>query len=115
METVERLNSLLASFDECQISSFNGSHLIIIGDWDLAYHHNFEAEFIEVSYIQCLTKFHAQGFRLATPSERAQLRLADYTETSDHLFRFEADEHQFFIAVQNLELRVGLVLHQPPI
>ncbi len=86
LETIERINTLVASFDECCISFFDGSRLVTIGDWDLGYHHNFEAEFGQVSYIQCPTYFNAQAFRLAISSEREQLKLTNYTEEHDILF-----------------------------
>ena len=109
--TVERLNALLQSFDECRIQSFDGNRLLIVGCWDLGYHHNFEAEFERVSYLQCATYFQAQTFRFATPQERAQMGLANHTELEDRWFCFESDGARFFIAAQTLEVREGLVAH----
>lgn len=115
MDIVNRLNHLLDSFDECRILSFDGSRLIVIGDWDLFYHHNFEAEFWGVSYTQCPTYFNAQTFRLATLEERSQLQtqfnLPDYTNEEDSFFCFESDGHCFFIAARSISLREGLVMH----
>jgi hypothetical protein len=62
MEVVKHLNNLLSSYDECKLSSFDGFRLIMIGDFDLTYHHAFEAEFLEVSYIQCPTIFLLRHF-----------------------------------------------------
>ncbi len=108
---VERLNSLLESFDECRIQSFDGNRLIISGCWDLTYHHNFEAKFTLVSYVQCATYFNAQAFRLASAQERLALHDPDHTEADDSFFCFESDGARFFIAAQGLEVREGLVLH----
>lgn len=115
MEAVEHLNKLLASFDECRILSFDGCRLVVIGDWNLSYHHNFEAEFLEVSYLQCPTCFFAQCFRLATPQERAdidrEINLADYTEEHDFIFCFESEGRRFFVVACELVIQEKLVLH----
>jgi hypothetical protein len=105
MEVVKHLNNLLSSYDECRLLSFNGCHLIMIGDFDLTYHHAFKAEFVEVSYIQCPTNFFAQAFRLATSDERTQLELVSYIGREDYVFCIESDERQFFIAAESLIIR----------
>jgi hypothetical protein len=110
MEAVERLNFLLGAFDECRFQSFDGSRLIVIGDFDISYHHAFEAEFEEVEYIQCPTYFFAEAFRVATTQERA-LFSADTIDPDCPIFCFESDDYRYFIATQTLRLREGQVLH----
>jgi len=110
-ENIERLNLLLQSFDECRIESFDGSQLVIIGCWDLCYHHNFEVEFGEVIYLQCPTYFCAQKFRLASPTETSLFNVRDYCDDKEKVFCFESDDDNFFIIAQSLALREGLVLH----
>ncbi|WP_295619690.1 hypothetical protein [Chamaesiphon sp. GL140_3_metabinner_50] len=113
MEAVNRLNNLLSSYDECSLSSFDGCRLVIIGDFDLTYHHAFEAEFVEVSYINCPTYFYAQVFRLATSDERKKLEfeLANYINLEDYIFCIESDERHFFIAAESLIIREGSIPH----
>jgi hypothetical protein len=114
MEVVKHLNNLLSSYDECRLSSFDGCHLIMIGDFDLTYHHAFEAEFLEVSYIQCPTDFFAQAFRLATSDERKQLEITSYIDREDCIFCIESDERYFFIAAADLIIRENSVSHNQP-
>lgn len=61
-EIIKQINKLLERYDEFRIQSFDSSHLVLIGCWDLTHHHNIEIEFVEVSYIQCATDFRAQKF-----------------------------------------------------
>jgi len=109
MKIVEELNRLLKYYDEFQIQSFDSSRLVLIGCWDLTYHHNIEVEFVEVSYMQCATYFCAQAFRLAKPHERELLQAS--VEEVDTIFCFEADDSKYLIAAQSVMVREGLVLH----
>ncbi len=111
-EIARQLNKLLKSYDEFRIQSFDSSRLVLIGCWDLTYHHNVEVEFVEVSYIQCATDFHAQVFRLAKPEECTHS--LQQLSSDDTVFCFESDDNKLFIAAQNLLVREGLVLHYKP-
>ena len=111
MEAVAHLNSLLDSFDQFRVRSFNGHRLVILGSSDIAYHHDFEVEFDEVSYTQCPTDFFADTFRVATAEEQAQLKLADYIDEEHIFFCFESDGRPFFIVAKSLKIREGRVLH----
>ncbi|RYG58227.1 hypothetical protein EON80_27375 [bacterium] len=107
---VDRLNTLLGSHDECRIQSFDSWRIIIIGSFDIGYYHDFEVEFGGATYINCLTDFHAQSFRLGTAAERVLLG-ADYLEPEETLFCFESDGRNFFIVAATLVLREGHVKH----
>lgn len=111
-EVVERLNTLLGQMDQCQMQSFDGSRLVIIGSFDIGYYRDFEAEFGEVSYMQCATSFFADTFRLATVQERAKLELPNHTDDDDSFFCFESDNCNFFIAAKSLTLREGHRRHE---
>ena len=106
-EIVKQLDKLLESYDEFEIQSFDSSRLVLIGCWDLTYHHNVEVEFLAVSYIGCATYFNAQVFRLATPQENASIRAL----VGETVFCFESDGQTFLIAAQDILVREGLVLH----
>jgi hypothetical protein len=114
MNPVERLNTLLESMDDCRIESFDGKTLLVIGDWDLGYHHGFEAAFQEVTFTQCPTYFNAESFRIATQEEKRSLQLANWLNENDEIYCFESDGKCFFIAAHALEVREERVLHYTP-
>lgn len=111
---VARLNNLLSTFDEFRLTSYDGNCLVIIGDFDLLYHHHFEAEFLEVSYIQCPIDFHAQTFRVLDGDEIKQKNLEGHLDFGHRVFCFQDDEQQFFISAKGFVLREQLVLHYKP-
>ena len=111
-EIIKQLNKLLERYDEFRIQSFDSSRLVLIGCWDLTYHHNVEVEFVEVSYIQCATDFRAQVFRLAKREECTHF--LQQLSGNDKIFCFETDDTKYFIAAQNVFVKESLVLHYKP-
>lgn len=57
------------SWWEWELLSWNGSELRLAAGYDLAYHHDMELVFTEVSYLACPTRFSHARFREPTPGE----------------------------------------------
>lgn len=110
-DTVARLDSLLSSFDEYRILSYDSARLVLIGCWDLTYHHSVEVEFKEVAFIHCATYFFAQRFRLGTAEERNTIRRMADIDENEKLYCFESDSRTYFIVAENVVIREGLVSH----
>lgn len=115
MDALDQLNQL-ACWDY-QLLSFDGYRLVIAGSTDFGYYHLIEAEFAEVSFINCPTDFSHARFRLATDSEQASISRLVAIDAEHHLVAIEAetsasiDLQVFFILAESVKVIEGTVYY----
>ena len=95
-----KVNELSAAgVSEFQIASFDGYKLVIIGSFDLAYYHDIEVVFKDVSHINCPTDFRDPKFAVGAKAEEGRR------------FRIETDEGDFEIHAAGVEVSIRKVYH----
>lgn len=110
-----QLEELLGSTEipDFRLQSFDSVNLLLIGSFDLAYYHQVEVLFHEVSYLACPTTFSDASFRLATPEEVDSLSVA--LAEDDQAFAIECDGGQgeivALIVAEHLSVLTGKVYH----
>jgi hypothetical protein len=110
------LESLRASSNtsDFELRGYDGSRLLIIGSFDLAYYHEVEIEFEGVSYIELPTSFNQPRLRVATAEESKRLRFLDLSPP-EKLYVIESDAdsdgQSFYIAAERVRARRCLVYH----
>lgn len=101
-EVAQRLNELIPSWiDNYTIQSFDGSRLLLIGSFDLSYYYDLKVEFLEVSFIQCSTYFHANHFRAANAEETGRFHHVLLDNERHHIVCIESDEQTYYIIAEN--------------
>ncbi|MCT4685899.1 hypothetical protein [Vallitalea sp.] len=91
--------------------------LIIIGCFDLSYHHSIEISIKETTYISCPITFSNAKFRLATEAEKKYLKSTSISEWNELIICIILDEDidetptKHFIFAEELHYKVGNVYH----
>jgi hypothetical protein len=98
-KAIQRLNELKQSVDLYSIHSFDGSRLALTGSSDFGYGYNFKIEFLEASFIQCPTYFHAKHFRVANEAELNRFRHVLLDNEKHHIFCIESDDEQTYYII----------------
>jgi len=113
MALLESLRSS-SNASDFEVQAYDGSRLLIVGSFDLAYYHEVEIEFEEVAYIELPTQFSDPRLRIATAEESARLRFLDLSPP-EKLYAIDADPdvdgQTFFIAAESVRARRCMVYH----
>ncbi len=89
----------------------------IIGAFDLSYWHVMEIVIKETTYISCPVSFDSARFRLATESEKQDLKPNLRTEWNDLIICIVLDEDlngkptKHYIFAEEIDFRIGTVYH----
>jgi len=96
-----------------EVQSFEAGRLLIIGSFDLAYYHQAELLFDNVSFLSVPTLFHEPVFRLATAAEQSEVQVA--IEGTDQVFAVDCEASQGkttgIVVAESVSIRLGRVYH----
>jgi len=115
-EVMALLESLRASSNtsDFELQDYDGSGLLIIGSFDLAYYHEVEIEFESVTYIELSASFNRPRLRIATAEESERLRFLDLSPP-EKLYAIETDPDLdgpfFYVAAERVRARRCMVYH----
>lgn len=90
--------------------------VIIVGCFDLSYHHSIEIIIKETTYISCPITFSNARFRLATEAEKEHLKTNLVSEWNDLIICIILDEDtdeptKHFIFGEEIQYTIGNVYH----
>ena len=112
MEKFERLNYIAnqTNTNFFQIHSFDGSHLSIVGSFDLTCYKEIEISFQEVTFLSLPVFFSFPEFSAGDSKEREELEQMVGLELQDIVYRIEArtspgKKLPFYIVAESFQVR----------